>query len=320
MLLAVDIGNTNIVFGCVNDEDDVLLFERISTNHNATSAEYASLIKNILEMNGFNTGDIDDAVMSSVVPSVTNTVKEAIRKLFGTEVMIAGPGVKTGLNILIDNPAQLGSDQAVDAVAAINQYPVPLIIIDMGTATTIGVVDKEKRYIGGMVKMSLSSGKLRALGFAAFLAVYREGAEVILFYQALFNNASGDIDMIWLGFLAACVVLAIIFFLMQRGAFKIPIAPFFMVTSIFMFVLAVTFTGGGLKELQEAGVVPTTVIESLPIPSIDVLGLYPTYETVLPQVALILAAAAVGSEKIIRSFDATRNGLLGAAATVTVTP
>ena len=148
-----------------------------------------------------------------------------------------------------------------------------------------------KKYISGMVKMSLSSGKLRALGFAAFLAVYREGAEVILFYQALFNNASGDIDMIWLGFLAACAVLAIIFFLMQRGAFKIPIAPFFMVTSIFMFILAVTFTGGGLKELQEAGVIPTTVIESIPIPSIDVLGLYPTYETVLPQVALILVAA-----------------------------
>ncbi len=151
MLLAVDIGNTNIVFGCVNDEDDVLLFERISTNHNATSAEYASLIKNILEMNGFNTGDIDDAVMSSVVPSVTNTVKEAIRKLFGTEVMIAGPGVKTGLNILIDNPAQLGSDQAVDAVAAINQYPVPLIIIDMGTATTVSVVDRNKNYRGGLI-------------------------------------------------------------------------------------------------------------------------------------------------------------------------
>ena len=151
MLLAVDIGNTNIVFGCVSENDEVVLFERISTNHNATAAEYASLIKNILEMNHFNTSDIDDAIMSSVVPSVTNTVKEAVRKLFGTEVMVAGPGVKTGLNILIDNPAQLGSDQAVDAVAAINQYPVPLIIIDMGTATTVSVVDEHKNYRGGLI-------------------------------------------------------------------------------------------------------------------------------------------------------------------------
>ncbi|MBP3310211.1 MAG: type III pantothenate kinase [Ruminococcus sp.] len=151
MLLAVDIGNTNIVFGCVNDMDEVVLFERISTNHYATAAEYASLIKGIFEMNGFSTGEIDDAIMSSVVPSVTNTVKEAIKKLFHTEVMIAGPGVKTGLNILIDNPAQLGSDQAVDAVAAINQYPVPQIIIDMGTATTVSVVNKNKSYIGGLI-------------------------------------------------------------------------------------------------------------------------------------------------------------------------
>ncbi len=150
-----------------------------------------------------------------------------------------------------------------------------------------------KKYISGMVKMSLSSGKLRALGFAAFLAVYREGAEVILFYQALFNNATGDVDMIWLGFVAACAVLAIMFFLVQRGALKIPIAPFFMVTSVFMFILAVTFTGGGIKELQEAGVVSTNMIpDNIPVPSIDLLGLYPTYETVIPQVVLILTALA----------------------------
>lgn len=151
MLLAVDIGNTNIVFGCVDENDNIAVFERISTNHNATAAEYASLIKNILEMNDFRCGDIDDAIMSSVVPSVTNTVKEAICKLFGVDVMIVGPGVKTGLNILIDNPRQLGSDQAVDAVAAINQYPVPLIVIDMGTATTISVVDRNKNYLGGLI-------------------------------------------------------------------------------------------------------------------------------------------------------------------------
>ncbi|HBB72656.1 MAG TPA: type III pantothenate kinase [Ruminococcus sp.] len=151
MLLAVDIGNTNIVFGCVNDSDEIEIFERISTNHSATAAEYASLIKNILEMNRFSVSCITDAVMSSVVPSVTNTVKEAVRKLTGVEVMVAGPGVKTGLNILIDNPRQLGSDQAVDAVAAINTYPVPQIIIDMGTATTVSVVDSDKNYLGGLI-------------------------------------------------------------------------------------------------------------------------------------------------------------------------
>lgn len=151
MLLAVDIGNTNIVFGCVDRNDNIVVFERISTNHNATVIEYATLIKNILEMNNFCCKDIDDAVMSSVVPSVTNTVKEAIYKLFDVEVLVVGAGVKTGLNIIIDNPRQLGSDQVVDAVAAVNNYPVPLIIIDMGTATTVSVVDRHKNYLGGLI-------------------------------------------------------------------------------------------------------------------------------------------------------------------------
>ncbi len=151
MLLAVDIGNTNIVFGCVNDDDEIVLFERVATNQIATSTEYASLIKNILEMNDFPPSSITDAIMSSVVPSVTNTVKEAVYKLFGVDIMLAGPGVKTGLNILIDNPRQLGSDQVVDAVAAINNYPVPAIIIDMGTATTMSVVDNKKNYLGGLI-------------------------------------------------------------------------------------------------------------------------------------------------------------------------
>lgn len=154
-----------------------------------------------------------------------------------------------------------------------------------------------KGYIDKQVKLTLSTGKSRALGIAVFLAVYREGAEVILFYQALFNNAVGDIDMIWAGFVAACAALALLFFLMQRGALRIPIGPFFKVTSAFMFILAVTFLGGGLKELQEADVISTSVIESIPVPSIDLLGLYPTYETVVPQILLILAGAAMVSYK-----------------------
>uniref|UniRef100_UPI0026165725 FTR1 family iron permease n=1 Tax=uncultured Campylobacter sp. TaxID=218934 RepID=UPI0026165725 len=142
---------------------------------------------------------------------------------------------------------------------------------------------KWSAYIQGQISNSLSSGDSKMLWWTVFLAVYREGAEVILFYQALFNNAIGDVDMIWGGFVAACAALALLFFLMQRGALRIPIGPFFKVTSAFMFVLAVTFLGGGLKELQEADVISTSVIEAIPVPSIDLLGLYPTYETIVPQ-------------------------------------
>ncbi len=145
-----------------------------------------------------------------------------------------------------------------------------------------------KKYIEGMVNTTISTGKMRALGLAAFLAVYREGAEVILFYQALFNNAFGDVDMIWLGFATGCAVLAILFFLIQHGALRIPLRPFFLVTSALMFLLAVTFTGSGIEELQEGEVISMTRIEGFP--TIDVLGIYPTYETLIPQLILIAIA------------------------------
>ncbi|SHI48754.1 FTR1 family iron permease [Propionispora hippei] len=146
-------------------------------------------------------------------------------------------------------------------------------------------------YIQGMVKASLSSGKAKALGFAAFLAVYREGAEVVLFYQALFNSAAGDVEMIWLGFLAGCVALAIIFALIRYGTLRIPLRPFFIGTSIFMFILAISFAGSGIGELQEGGIVSMTPVEGIPVPSIDLLGIYPTYETLAIQVFLLCAAA-----------------------------
>ncbi len=150
MILAIDIGNTNIVIGCFNGEK-IVFTERLSTNHKSTELEYAILFKNVLEIYNVETDSIDGGIISSVVPSLTNVIKKAMQKLTAAEVMSVGPGIKTGLNILTDNPAQLGSDLVVDAVAGINEYPVPLAIFDMGTATTISVIDKNKNYIGGVI-------------------------------------------------------------------------------------------------------------------------------------------------------------------------
>ncbi len=150
-----------------------------------------------------------------------------------------------------------------------------------------------KHYVEGMVQQSISSGRATALGFASFLAVYREGAEVILFYQALFNNASGDTEMIWFGFGAGCVVLAIIFGVIQMGLLRIPLRPFFIVTSTLMFLMAVAFAGSGVSELQEAQVISQSVIEAEWFPSIDLLGIYPTWETVATQIVLLALGAAV---------------------------
>lgn len=150
MVLAIDIGNTNIVVGCF-ENDKILFIERVSTNHSATDLEYAVTIRMALHIHGYESSMLEGAIISSVVPGVTGTVKKAIEKYAGVKALVVSPGVKTGLSILVDNPAQLGSDLVVDAVAGINNYPTPLVIVDMGTATTLSVIDKNKNYIGGMI-------------------------------------------------------------------------------------------------------------------------------------------------------------------------
>lgn len=155
MILAIDIGNTNVVLGCF-DGEKILFRERVSTNQTATDLEYAANMKMAMEMHGIKPKDIDGAIISSVVPSVTNMFRTAVQKYLGVEVKIVGPGIKTGLSILIDNPAQLGSDLVVDAVAGINEYPAPMIIIDMGTATTLSVIDSNRSYLGGMIMTGMA--------------------------------------------------------------------------------------------------------------------------------------------------------------------
>lgn len=150
MILAIDIGNTNIVVGCF-DKEEVLFVERVSTDRTKTELEYAISLKNVLEIYDIHPKEIEGGIISSVVPPLTNVLKASAEKIISGEVMVVGPGVKTGLNIHIDNPASLGSDLVVDAVAAIHEYRAPLIFIDMGTATTISVVDEEKRYRGGII-------------------------------------------------------------------------------------------------------------------------------------------------------------------------
>lgn len=150
MLLAIDVGNTNIVFGCIEGRK-ILFTERLSTDHNKTALEYAITFKNVMELHAIVPSDINGAIIASVVPPVTSLIGKALEKIVGCTPMIVGPGLKTGLNIIMDNPAQVGADLIVGAVAGIDAYPCPLVLIDMGTATTICVIDEKKRYIGGMI-------------------------------------------------------------------------------------------------------------------------------------------------------------------------
>ena len=150
MILALDMGNTNIVVGCI-DSEKTYFVERLTTNHNKTSTEYAINIKNILEIHGICTADIEGSILSSVVPPLNAAISSAVKKILGHHPMLVGSGIKTGMNILMDNPKTVGSDLIVDAVAAIRDYPCPIIVIDMGTATTMSVVDPAGNYIGGTI-------------------------------------------------------------------------------------------------------------------------------------------------------------------------
>lgn len=187
-------------------------------------------------------------------------------------------------NTILNNTTGGMSREVLEGATAL--FAVAVLLLTSAWLGGKASKDNWKQYIDGLVKESITHGTARALGMAAFLAVYREGAEVILFYQALFNNAAADVTMIWAGFGAGCVTLAVIFYGMQQGILKIPLRPFFLFTSILMFLLAVTFVGGGIEELQEGGVIGITRFEGWP--TFDVLGIFPTAETLGAQLLVLL--------------------------------
>lgn len=147
MILAIDIGNTNIVIG--GFEDDALKFVvRIATNPSKTEDEYATKILNILAVYNVSREDVNGAIISSVVPPLTSIMKKALKFAYGVDALTVGPGIKTGINIHCDNPASVGADLICACVAAHNLYQSPALVIDMGTATKIMVIDKNGAFIG----------------------------------------------------------------------------------------------------------------------------------------------------------------------------
>ena len=150
MILAIDIGNTNVVLGGI-EGNDILFEARMATDSIKTSDQYCAELKNILALFDVVPSMIDGTIVASVVPPVLNSFRTAIRKLTGKSCLVVGPGIRTGLNIRMDNPTEIGSDLIVASVAAIHDYGAPLLIVDMGTATTITAIDKDGVYTGGCI-------------------------------------------------------------------------------------------------------------------------------------------------------------------------
>ena len=150
MILAIDVGNTNIVLGGVENGKEVFS-ARLASDKNKTEDQYALDFKGILDMNHVDVKDIEGGIISSVVPYLQSVLPKAVKKLAGIDIMVVGPGLKTGLDIRTDNPGAVGSDLIVGAVAARAKYKLPIAIVDMGTATTMSVIDENGSYRGGMI-------------------------------------------------------------------------------------------------------------------------------------------------------------------------
>ncbi len=150
MILAIDVGNTNIVLGGIEDGKQVFS-SRLASDRNKTFDQYALDIQGILTMHKVRTEAIEGGILSSVVPYLQTVIPNAVKLLTGVDLLVVGPGIKTGLSIRMDNPASVGSDLIVAAVAARAKYKAPIAIVDMGTATTLSVVAKNGNYIGGMI-------------------------------------------------------------------------------------------------------------------------------------------------------------------------
>ena len=165
MILAIDIGNSNIVIGCI-EGGEIQNETRIATDLVKTSDQYCFDLKNMLSLSDVPVARLEDVIISSVVPPVLNSMRTAVLKLTGKKPFVVGPGIKTGLNIRLAVQSQVGADIVADAVAALEKFPTPIITIDMGTATTIGVISEGRNYEGGLllpgVNVSLEALSRRA--------------------------------------------------------------------------------------------------------------------------------------------------------------
>ncbi|MBE6782677.1 MAG: type III pantothenate kinase [Ruminococcaceae bacterium] len=167
MVLTIDIGNTNITIGAFKD-NELVFVSRLATDKKRMADQYACEIMNIFKLYSVEKSDFSGSILSSVVPEVTFPVGEAVRRLTGITSLIVGPGIKTGLNILIDDPSILGADFVTGGVAAMKKYPLPCFVVDLGTASKIYVIDENGSFLGCTIAAGINVS-MNALSASASL-------------------------------------------------------------------------------------------------------------------------------------------------------
>jgi len=150
MILAIDIGNTNVVIGLYKSDDLVVDF-RVATDKSKTEDEYGMLLLQLLKFHNIKVEEIQGSIISSVVPPIVPVFNRVVKKYFGCTALLVGPGIKTGIEVKYENPKEIGADRIVNAVAAYEEYGGPIIIVDFGTATTFCAVNSAGDYLGGSI-------------------------------------------------------------------------------------------------------------------------------------------------------------------------
>ena len=191
LLMAVDIGNTNVVIGFI-DDGRIAGTYRITTKANHTSDEYGLMITQFLALSGYKPADVDDVIISSVVPKVMHSFRASIVKFLDIDPMIVGPGIKTGLNIRMDNPQNMGADCIADCAGAYYEYGGPILVADFGTATTFNIISADNEFIGGVISPGIK-GSLDSLvnGTAKLPRVEIEAPKSIIAKNTVTNMQAG---------------------------------------------------------------------------------------------------------------------------------
>ena len=191
MIICLDVGNTNIKYALFDGEELKLSF-RVATEHKKTSDEYGGQLISILKNNGVGREDVEGGIISSVVPPLDYTLERMCRTYLGIKPMLLAPGLKTGMNLRVDNAKEVGADRVVNNVSAVKKYGYPLIVIDFGTATTFNVIDKKGEFIGGVIAPGIK-GSLDSLvnGTAKLPRVEIERPDKVIGTNTVTNMQAG---------------------------------------------------------------------------------------------------------------------------------
>jgi high-affinity iron transporter len=258
----------------------------------ALSVFLASLL--IILREGFEAILIVGAIIAYLVKSGN---KKSTRPVYGGS--IAALGASVFMAYILNRLAGAATGQNQEIVEGVTMLlAVAVLFYVSNWMVSKSEAEAWNKYIEGKVQSGIKSGSVFSLAFAAFLAVFREGAEVILFYQALLANTKLFYNMVWAGLAAGTVLLVGVYLAIRFLSLRIPLKPFFLGTSILLFAMSIAFTGNGIKELQEGNLIGVS-----PVPwvhSIDLLGIFPTLETLIPQLALLVITVITFSVQIRR--------------------